>query len=98
MRPTSIVIDTILVSFRRGKRAAFVDFPLDAPVLAFTCVVVREYTKAAASLINRKQIGKISHDISHYQELSIDALHAGAKTAYQAQGQIASFGSHSTDP
>jgi hypothetical protein len=84
-----IVIDTILISFYRVTGVAFLDFLLGTFVLAFACVVVGEYTKAAAFLINHEQIDKISHDISHYQTLSFDALAARHKTAYSAANKIA---------
>lgn len=81
--------DPFLIWFFRITGYAFVDFLIGTYVLAFIAIVVGEFTISIIYLVNRGTIDKITDEVVRYQNLSVDAIEAGNKTAYLATNKLA---------
>lgn len=62
---------------------------LGTSVLSLACVVIGEYSISIAFRLNKNHIENDTHEISHYQSLSIEALKQGDKDAFRACNSIA---------
>ncbi len=89
MHPYIIPVDSFLIFFFRLTGYAFIDFLIGTLVLAFLAVIVGEITISLLFLINRRHIATLSENVERYHNISIEALKAGDKSAYQAANKIA---------
>ncbi len=89
MNPIFIHIDPALIWFYRLTGNALVDFLTGTFVLAFLALITGEVTASFAFLAGRRYIERTSAEMVKYQNLSMDALKAGDKAAYQAANKLA---------
>ena len=89
MPPFYQVLDPCLIWFYRLTGHAAVDFVIGTLVLAGLCLVIGEVTVSLAFLFSRKHLGKKTAEAEKYQNLSMEALKAGNKEAYQAANKLA---------
>ncbi|MEW6660223.1 MAG: hypothetical protein AB1424_16375 [Thermodesulfobacteriota bacterium] len=89
MPPFYQVLDPCLIWFYRLTGQAGVDFVIGTLVLAGFCLVIGEITVSLTSRFLRKRLGEKTAEAQKYQNLSMDALKAGNKEAYQAANTLA---------
>jgi len=89
MHPIYQVLDPYLIWFYRLTGQAAVDFVIGTLVLAGICLVIGEVTVSLTSRFLRKRLGEKTAEAQKYQNLSMDALKAGNKEAYQAANRLA---------
>ena len=82
-------LDPFLIWFFRITGYSFVDFLIGTYVLALIAIVVGEFTISIIYLVNRRAIGTTNDEVVRYQNLSVDAIEAGDKTAYKASNKLA---------
>ena len=82
-------LDPFLIWFYRITGYTFVDFLIGTYVLALIAIVVGEFTISVIYLVNRRAIGTTNDEVVRYQNLSVDAIEAGNKTAYKASNKLA---------
>lgn len=83
------IIDSFLIYFYRLSDNPMLGYYLGTFILSLICVLIGELSIAIAFRVNKKQINLENHEIEHYQNLSIEALKYGDKTAYKACNGIA---------
>jgi hypothetical protein len=95
MQPFIQIVDHCLISSYRLTGHAGVDFVIGTFILAALCLLIGEGTLYLAFRFSRKHLEKQAEEAAKYQTLSMDALKAGNKEAFQAVDQLAkdSFGS-----
>jgi hypothetical protein len=84
-----IPIDAVLITLYRLTGIGLPDFLIGTFILAFIAVVIGELTISVLFLINREHIEKITEEVIHYRNLSMDALAAGNKAAYKGANGLA---------
>jgi hypothetical protein len=84
-----MVLDPYLIWFYRITGQAWIDFLIGTFTLALLAVIIGEFTISLAYLGARRRIEKVTDETIRYQNLSIDALTAGDKGAYQAANKLA---------
>jgi hypothetical protein len=84
-----LALDSFLIAFYRITGYAFVDFLMGTFVLAALALIIGEFTISVLFLINRKHIDKTTAEVARFQNLSVEALAAGDKQAYQAANKLA---------
>ena len=89
MQPLIQSIDQYLIMSYRLTGHAGVDFAIGTFVLAVICLFIGEGTLSIAFRFTRKHIGKKTAEAEEYQNLSIEALKAGNKEAYEATNKLA---------
>lgn len=89
MQPIMQNIDQYLIWCYRITGHAGVDFAIGTFVLAVICLLIGEVTVFLSFLFTRKRIGEKTAEAEEYQNLSIEALKAGNKEAYQAADKLA---------
>jgi len=89
MHPFYQALDPYLIWFYRISGQAAVDFVIGTLVLAGICLFIGEVTVTLAFLCAGKRLGEKTAEAEKYKDLSIDALKAGDKEAYQAANQLA---------
>jgi hypothetical protein len=89
MHPLIQIVDQCLIMFYRLTGHAGVDFVIGTFVLAVICLFIGEATVFLAFLFTRKRLNEKAEEAEKYQNLSIDALKAGNKEAYQAANKLA---------
>jgi hypothetical protein len=89
MTPFYQVLDPYLIWCYRITGHTGVDFIIGTFVLASISLLIGEATVSLAFLFTRKHIGKKTAEAEEYQNLSMDALKAGNKEAYQAANKLA---------
>lgn len=82
-------MDSILMYFYRFPDSPLIGYFLGTSVLSLACVVIGEYSISIAFRLNKNHIEQDNHEISHYQNLSIEALKQGNKAAFKACNSIA---------
>lgn len=89
MHPFYQVLDPYLIWFFRLTGHPWVDLVIGTFVLACLSLLIGEITVSLAFRFTRKRLGEKSAEAEKYQNLSIDALKAGNKEAYQAANELA---------
>ena len=89
MQPLIQMFDPYLIWFYRLTGHAGVDFVIGTLVLACLCMLIGEVTVSLAFRLTRKGFGKKTAEAEKYQNLSMDALKAGDKEAYEAANKLA---------
>jgi hypothetical protein len=89
MHPFFQVLDPYLIWFYRLTGHAGVDFVIGTFFLAAISLLIGEVTVFLAFLFIRKRLGEKISEAEKYQTLSIDALKAGNKEAYNAANKLA---------
>jgi len=89
MHPIYAFVDPYLIWFYQITGYSFVDFLIGTFVLAMIALVIGEFTISAAFLANRGAIDENTDDVVRYQNLSVDAVEAGNKSAYTAANKLA---------
>ncbi len=85
----SQLLDLYLIHCYRITGYAPLDFCLGTLVLACLAVLLGHLTSSLARLALRKRFGQDSATAARYQELSIQALQAGDRPAYEAANRLA---------
>ncbi len=89
MHPLVEFIDPYLICFYRITGYTFVDFLIGTFALASVAVIIGEFTLSLAFLAAKKRIDRTHEELVRYQNLSVDAIGAGDKAAYQAANKLA---------
>jgi len=89
MHPVFLFLDPYLIWFYRITGYARIDFIIGTFTLALLALIIGEFTISLAYLAARKRIEKVTDETIRYQNLSIEALTAGDKGAYQAANKLA---------
>jgi hypothetical protein len=89
MHPFYQVLDPYLIWFYRLTGRAGVDFVIGTLFLVFLALVIGEFTAFLAFRLMRKHLGEKTAEAEKYHDLSLDALKAGNKEAYQAANKLA---------
>lgn len=82
-------IDPILMYFYRFPDNPLLGYFLGTSVISLACVIIGEFSISIAFRLNKKRIDNYNHAISHYEDISIEALKIGDKTAFKACNRIA---------
>jgi hypothetical protein len=83
------VLDPYLIWSYRITGHTGVDFVIGTFVLACISLLIGELTVALAFLFARKRLEEKTAEAEEYQNLSMDALKAGNKEAYEAANKLA---------
>jgi len=89
MQPFLQFSDPYLIALYRLSGHAEVDFVIGTFVLACLCLAIGELSVSLAFRFARKRLGDKMAEAEKYQNLSLDALKAGDKGAYQAANKLA---------
>jgi hypothetical protein len=89
MQPLIQMFDPSLIWFYRITGHSGVDFVMGTLVLAGLCLLIGEVTLSLAFWLTRKRVGVTTAEAEKYQNLSMDALKAGNKEAYEAANKLA---------
>jgi len=89
MQPLIQFVDHYLIMSYRLTGHAGADFAIGTLVLACISLLIGEVTVSLAFLLTRKRLRAKSAEAEKYQDLSIEALKAGNKEAYQAANKLA---------
>jgi hypothetical protein len=89
MHPLYLFLDPYLIRFYRLTAVAWVDFLLGTLVVAVLALLVGEFTSALASLVVRPHLDQVAGEARKYHELSLKALQAGDRPAYEAADKLA---------
>jgi hypothetical protein len=89
MHPLIQIVDQYLMMFYRFTGHAGVDFAIGTFALAVICILIGEVTVSLAFRLTRKGLGEKTAEAEKYQNLSIDALKAGNREAYEAANTLA---------
>jgi hypothetical protein len=89
MQPLIQIVDQYLIMFYRLTGHAGVDFVIGTLVLVCISLLIGEVTVSLAFWFTRKRLGEKTAEAEKYQNLSVDALKAGNKEAYEAANKLA---------
>jgi hypothetical protein len=84
-----LVLDPYLIWFYRLTGQAALDFFVGTSVLALLAMLVGECTSRLAASLVRRHVGRVSDEAKKYQDLSMEALKAGNRPAYEAANKLA---------
>jgi hypothetical protein len=82
-------MDSVLMYFYRYPDNPLLGYFLGTFVLTIACTVIGEYSISIAFMLNKKQIYHDNREITHYQNLSFEALKIGDKASFKACNSIA---------
>lgn len=82
-------LDPYLIWFYRLTGHAWVDFLLGTFILASIALLLGEITVSLVFLAARKRINHATAEAERYQSLSLEAMRAGNKSAYDAANTLA---------
>ncbi len=82
-------LDPYLIWFYRLSGSAAVNFLVGTWVLAVFSLVVGELTAFLAALMVRRPLEQVAGEAKRYQDLSMEALKAGDRPAYEAANKVA---------
>jgi hypothetical protein len=82
-------LDPYLIWFFRLTGQTWLNFLLGTLVVAFLALLVGEFTSFLASFLVRRHSGEVGGEAKKYQELSMEALKAGDRPAYEAANKLA---------
>ncbi len=89
MPPLFQWIDPYLIWCYRITGHALADFLLGTSVVAVLALLVGEFTSFLASFLVRRRYREVAGEAKQYQDLSMEALKAGDRPAYEAANQVA---------
>ncbi len=89
MQPFFQFVDQFFINFYRVTGNAGVDFVIGTFVLACLCLLIGEITLRLIFRVCRRHIEQRVEEATSYQDLSVRALKAGDKEAYQAANKMA---------
>src|SRR4030042_6370218 len=89
MHPVYLYLDPYLIWFYRLAGSAEVNFILGTLALAVLSLLVGEFTSFWASFIVRRHFEQVTGEAKRYQDLSIEALKAGDRPAYEGANKLA---------
>ncbi|AEB08991.1 hypothetical protein [Desulfobacca acetoxidans] len=89
MQPFIQLADSFLIMFYRLTGVAWADFAIGTFTLAIIALFVGEATVRLVFRFSRKHLDEKISEADKYQNLSMDALRAGNKEAYQAANKLA---------
>ena len=89
MHPVYLWLDSYLIWFYRLTGSAEVNFLLGTLALAVHSLLVGELTAWLASLMVRRHFQPVAGEAKRYQDLSMEALKAGDRPAYEAANRLA---------
>jgi hypothetical protein len=89
MHPFYRALDPYLIWFYRLTGHAWVDFVIGTFALACFCLLIGKLSVFVVFRITRKRLEAKAAEAEEYQNLSMDALKAGNKEAYQAANEMA---------
>ncbi len=82
-------LDPYLIRFFRLTGQAEVNFLLGTLLVAILALLAGEFTSWLASLVVRRHSTQITGEARKYQDLSLSALKAGDRPAYEATNRLA---------
>jgi hypothetical protein len=89
MHPLYLFLDPYLIWGYRLTAQAGLNFLLGTLVLALLALLVGEFTSFLASSLVRRRFQEVAGEAKKYQDLSMEALEAGARPAYEAANKLA---------
>lgn len=89
MHPFYQILDPYLIYCYRLTGHVAADFVIGTLVLACIAMLIGEFTVFLAFRFTHKRLGEKTAEAEKYQNLSMDALKAGNKEAYQAANTLA---------
>jgi hypothetical protein len=89
MHPLYLYLDPYLIWSYRLTAQAEVNFLLGTLVVAVLALLAGEFTSWLASLAVRRRLAEVSGEAKKYHELSLEALKAGDRPAYEAANRVA---------
>ena len=89
MHPVFLFLDPYLIWFYRLTGHAALDFLLGTFVLASLAFLVGECTSNLAIFLVQRHVGRVADEAKKYQDLSMEALKAGDRPAYEATNKLA---------
>jgi hypothetical protein len=89
MHPFYLFLDPYLIWFYRQTGSAAANFVLGTFVVAILSLLVGEITSSLASLVVRRHSDEVTGEARKYQDLSMEALKAGDRPAYEAANEVA---------
>jgi hypothetical protein len=89
MHPVYLWLDPYLIWFYRVSGSAELNFLLGTLVLAVLSLLVGELTSFLASLVVRRHFEQVAGEAKRYQDMSMEALKAGDRPAYEAANKLA---------
>ncbi len=89
MHSVYLWLDSYLIWFYRLTGSAEVNFLLGTLALAVHSLLVGEFTAWLASLMVRRHFQPVAGEAKRYQDLSMEALKAGDRPAYEAANRLA---------
>ena len=89
MHPVYLWLDSCLIWFYRLSGSAEVNFLLGTLALAVHSLLVGELTAWLALLLVRRHFQPVAGEAKRYQDLSMEALKAGNRPAYEAANKMA---------
>ena len=89
MHPIYLWLDPYLIWFYRLSGSAAVNFLLGTLALVVLSLLVGEFTSFLASCIVRRHFEQLTGEAKKYQDLSIEALKAGDRPAYEGANKLA---------
>ncbi|HEY9072836.1 MAG TPA: hypothetical protein VIN67_01780 [Desulfobaccales bacterium] len=84
-----LFLDPYLIRFFRLTDQAGLNFLLGTLAVAVLALLVGEMTSFLASLVVRRHSQEVTNEARKYQELSMEALKAGDRPAYEAANKLA---------
>jgi len=89
MHPAYLYLDSYLIWFYRLSGSAEVNFLLGTLALAVLSLLVGELTSFLASFLVRRRYQEVADEAKKYQNLSMEALQAGDRPAYEGANKLA---------
>jgi hypothetical protein len=89
MHPLYLFLDPYLIWFYRLTGSAAANFLLGTFVVAVLSLLVGKVTSFLASFVVRRHFEEVAGEAKKYQDLSMEALKAGDRPAYEAANQLA---------
>jgi len=89
MHPLYLFLDPYLIWGYRLTAQAGLNFLLGTLVVAVLALLVGEFTSFLASFLVRRHFEQVAGEAKKYQELSMEALKAGNRPAYEAANKLA---------
>lgn len=84
-----LFLDPYLIRFFRLTGQAGLNFLLGTLAVAVLALLVGEFTSFLASVVVRRHFQEVANEAKKYQELSMEALKAGDRPAYEAANKLA---------
>ena len=84
-----LFLDPYLIWFFRQTSQASLNFLLGTSAVALLALLVGEFTSFLASFLVRRHFTEAAGEATKYQDLSMEALKAGDRPAYEAANKLA---------